>query len=90
MKVRVRYMLWLESKAGTREEVIELNKGGTLRGLLEIVSERHPGLAKYISELLQGTSQIIVLHNSKTPGKGLDTVLMDMDTVVLMPPVSGG
>ncbi|ADV65234.1 MoaD family protein [Desulfurococcus mucosus DSM 2162] len=90
VRVRVKYMLWLESKTGLREEVVEVGDNCRLRDLVKMLGERHTALSRLIGELLHGESGIIVLHNSRTPEEGMDTPLRDMDEVVLMPPVSGG
>jgi len=90
MRVRVKYMLWLQAKAGVSEEIIEVTDDLKLVDVLRILAEKRPGLARYIDGLINRESEIIVLLNSRTPEKGLETVVKDADEVVLMPPVSGG
>lgn len=91
MRVRVKYLLWLALKTGTSEEVIEVPENSTIASVLESISKsKPPGVAKVIESILKGESEIIVLHNSKTPVEGLSTVLRENDVITLMPPVSGG
>lgn len=90
MKVYVKYLLWLAQKAGTSEEVVEIPENITIANLLEKLAKTRQGVSKVLEEVLQGRSEIIVLHNSKTPSQGLSTILKDGDVVALMPPVSGG
>ena len=90
MRVRVKYMLWLQAKAGVGEEIIEVADDRKLADVLRILAEKHPGLARYIDDLVNKGSEIIALLNSRTPEKGLETIVKDADEVVLMPSVSGG
>ncbi|MCY0868951.1 MAG: MoaD/ThiS family protein [Desulfurococcus sp.] len=90
MKVRVKYMLWLKDKTGISEEIVEVDGECSIRSLLSMLGGKHSGLARYIEGILEGRSEIIVLHNSKTPANGLESILRDMDEVVLIPSVSGG
>lgn len=90
MRIRVKYMLWLQAKAGVSEEIIEVADDRKLVDVLRIFAEKHPGLARYIDNLMNKESEIIVLLNSRTPEKGLETIVKDSDEIVLMPPVSGG
>ena len=82
--------MWLSSKIGVTEETIELFEEATIRKLLEYLCNQKPSAANMYRKILEGSSEIIVLHNSKTPSKGLETPLKDGDTVILIPPVSGG
>ncbi|MEM1628213.1 MAG: MoaD/ThiS family protein [Desulfurococcaceae archaeon] len=88
--MRTKYMLWLAAKARVEEEIVDIEPGSTILDLLLRVRENNKGLAKYIDEILSGRSEIIVLHNSSQPAFGLRTTLRDGDTIVLIPPVSGG
>jgi MoaD family protein len=90
MKIRVKYFLWLSEKAGVEAEELELPSKFTLRQLLLELGNRRPRLSKIIQELLVGSSEIIILLNSKTPPQGLETPLKDLDEVAFMPPLSGG
>jgi molybdopterin synthase catalytic subunit/molybdopterin synthase sulfur carrier subunit len=83
--------MWLADKLGTREEEYELKEGCVIRDLLEkIVEQRADHARRLIERLLQGSLDIIILQNSKTPSNGLNTPLNDGDEVSLLPPVSGG
>jgi len=90
LKVHVKYLLWLAQKAGTSEELIEIPENTTIAGLLEKLAKTKQGVSKVLEEVLRGKSEVIVLHNSKTPLQGLSTTLKDGDIIVLIPPVSGG
>lgn len=91
MKVKVQYLLWLAQKAGVSEEFVDVEENSTIAGLLEkLIKIKPPVLADVLKGVLEGRSDIIVLHNSRTPLKGLLTSLKDGDTVTLIPPVSGG
>jgi len=90
MKIRVKYLLWLSEKAGVDAEEVELPSKTTLHQLLVELGSRRPHLSKIIRELLGGSSDIIILVNSKTPPHGLETPLKDSDEVALMPSLSGG
>ncbi|MFZ8791879.1 MAG: MoaD/ThiS family protein [Thermosphaera aggregans] len=87
-KVRVKYFLWLADKAGCSLEEVMLDNS-TLFGLMEHIKATRPKLSKIIESILQGSSEIIVLVNDRSP-KTLNLELKDGDEVVLMPPVSGG
>lgn len=92
MKVKVKFLLWLSDKAGTSSEelVIQGRDEVTLRQLLLELSTSKPQLSRIIEDMLSGRSDIIVLVDSKTPTRGLETPIRDGAEVVLMPPVSGG
>jgi len=92
MKVKIKYMLWLSDKAGTSAEElsIEGREEITLRDLLLELTNYKPKLAKTIHEAITGSSEIIILVNSKTPNQNLETIIKNGDEIVLMPPVSGG
>lgn len=90
MNVKVRYYLWLSSKAGTDEENYNLDEGETLRDLLESISRSKPELRDLIKRALEGKGELVVLVNSRHPEKGLETPLANGDVVEILPPVSGG
>ena len=90
MKIRIKYLLWLSEKAGVEAEELDLPNKATLHQLLVEVGNRRPSLSKIIQELLVGSSDIIILVNSKTPLQGLETPLKDFDEITLIPPLSGG
>lgn len=90
MKVRVKYLMWLADIAGTSEEVIEVPEKATIASLLKVLTSQRPAIANHVRDLLQGKSEIIVLHNSMTPLNGLNTPLSEHDVITLIPPVSGG
>jgi molybdopterin synthase sulfur carrier subunit len=91
MKLRIKFLLWLSDKAETGLEELHLEgiNAITLRELLLELRRLKPKLVKIIEDILTGSSEIIILVNSKTP-QNLETPLRDGDEVVLMPPVSGG
>ncbi|MEM0378677.1 MAG: MoaD family protein [Thermosphaera sp.] len=87
-RIRVKYLLWLAEKAGTAGEELVLNDG-SLRELLELIKKVRPGLSKYMEDILNGVSELILLVNHNPPAS-LEVHLKDGDEVVIMPPVSGG
>jgi molybdopterin synthase catalytic subunit/molybdopterin synthase sulfur carrier subunit len=83
--------MWLADRLGVREEEYELKEGCVIRDLLEKIAERRADRARGVIErVLQGSLDIIILKNSKTPSDGLNTPLSDGDEVSLLPSVSGG
>lgn len=83
-------MLWLSAKAGKQEEVVEIGAGATIGDALGALSAKLPRLAPLIRDIIEGRSELIVLHNGRTPASGLSTPIKCGDELVLMPPVSGG
>lgn len=91
LKIKVKYLLWLAEKAGTSEEEVDLPEDSTLVTLIEKLCENKSSkITEILGKILQGDSEIIILHNSKTPTNGLKTLLKDGDAVIFIPPVSGG
>ena len=81
MTVHVRYFAAAREAAGTDSERIDLEAGATITGLLDALRRRHPALVP-----LAGTLRFAIGERF-VPA---ETALSDGDTVVLIPPVSGG
>jgi molybdopterin synthase sulfur carrier subunit len=91
LRVKVRYYMWLSQKTGISEEEVELPRSSRIGDLIALLAELRPPLKSVLESYMQGKSEaIIVLHNSKSPSKGLETPLEDGDIVELLPPISGG
>lgn len=88
MRIRVRYLLWLRDKAGVDVEEYVFNEQLSLKALVDVIRNNHPGLTKFLETIWSSDNPIIIVVNGfKRP---IDYVLNDGDEVVLMPPVSGG
>jgi molybdopterin converting factor subunit 1 len=79
--LHVRYFAAAREAAGTEAEDVELESGATVDGLLARLRERHPDLVS-----LAGTLRFAIGERFVTA----ETALSDGDTVVVIPPVSGG
>ena len=85
MRVMVKYLSALKDRAGTAKEVFVMSAGSVLSDLTSrIVAERGIPLPDpYVMIVLNGRGV------SQHPQE-LDTGLSDGDTLLLLPPVSGG
>lgn len=81
MNVNVLFFANLKDLAGTRQELFDLPNGASVTDLLQIISDRHPGLQKALPSIL-------VAVNHEFAGKN-DVIPNDAE-VALFPPVSGG
>jgi molybdopterin converting factor small subunit len=71
----------LKQVRGTKEETIVLLANPSLRQVIEHLTAQHTELANRIP------TTAFAINNELAP---LDQVLMDGDTISLLPPVSGG
>ena len=85
MRVTVKYLSALKDRAGTIKEVFVMPAGSVLRDLTDrIEADRGiPLPAPYVMIVLNGRGA------GQHPDK-LDTKLTDGDTLLLLPPISGG
>ncbi|MGQ0678869.1 MAG: molybdenum cofactor biosynthesis protein MoaE [Actinomycetota bacterium] len=81
MKVKVRMFGGLAEHAGLHEEVLDIAEGSTMKELMGIVFERHPGAAPLAERIRSALNQEMA--------RG-DEVLSEDDEVALLPPVAGG
>ena len=85
IKVRVKYLSVLRDKADRNEEDVEISEGGTLADIVSYLRGEYG--------IVLPDPQILLVLNGKGynqyPEK-LETKLKDGDTVLLLPPVSGG
>ncbi|MCS7145211.1 MAG: ubiquitin-like small modifier protein 1 [Nitrososphaerota archaeon] len=91
--VKTRYYAYLHEITGVREEEIALDEGSTVAELVELLVQKYgPRLRAYIlSEGLKLRPNVAVAVNGvKVSEEPLKKVLRDGDTVVILPPVSGG
>ncbi len=81
MKIVIKFFATHREVIGKNELELELEKGTDIKGLLKLLIETYPGLAK----LEQST--IISLNHNYAPDERL---IQDGDEVALFPPVGGG
>jgi molybdopterin synthase catalytic subunit len=81
VKVRVRLFGALAERAGSAEDVLDLDAGSTAAQVIEAVRDRHPEAAGLLG-------QVSVAVNLETVGR--EHELEDDDEVALLPPVAGG
>lgn len=84
MRIKVRYFSVIRDLVGKRGEELELERGKSLRDLLESLMEAYPNLREYA----EGEESLIVLVNGEAAP--LDATLEEGCEVALLPPVSGG
>ncbi|MGQ9543083.1 MAG: MoaD/ThiS family protein [Candidatus Bathyarchaeia archaeon] len=95
MKVKVRYFATLREIVSKAEETLTLPEGMTVKGLLEILSERYgEAFRDYVFD--RGTMEPSLNLNFLLDGKNI-TVLKGMETALyegcvfaIIPPVGGG
>jgi molybdopterin converting factor subunit 1 len=79
--VTVLYFAAVGEFLGKKEETMPLPEGTTIRGLLDALAARHPGLSARLPHLR-------VARNEEFAS--LDAMLAPGDVVALIPPVAGG
>ncbi len=91
MKIRVRFFANLREVFHTREMIVKLDKGTTVRGALETICDS-PGKRKEIFNGDKLNPYMIVLRNGRHIQHldGLETVLNEEDELSVFPPVAGG
>ncbi len=87
-QIIVKYLLWLRDKASTDKDVFIFQSEVTLKELVDKIIEKRPTLKKFLENVFDKNSNIIILINGK-PGKQ-DQILRNNDIVSIIPPVSGG
>lgn len=81
MRLKIKFFGWARELAGRGDEELEVNDGLTGEGLLDLLTNRHPGL-KRIAPILT-----LSVNMEYTPAQ---TTLKEGDEIALIPPVSGG
>ncbi len=93
MNVRVRFYGMAYDEVGTRELSVDLVNDSTVNDLLSILVERYPSLTKLVYNDEGVFREYLEVAVNKTDIIGLDgleTVLKENDTVLIMPPIGGG
>jgi molybdopterin converting factor small subunit len=89
VRIRIRYLLWLSEKIGVREEVIDIDREKVvLEEIINYTIMKHPVLKKYLSGIFKSDNPFILLVNGKPGGK--NNIVKNGDTIIILPPVSGG
>ncbi|MEO0158000.1 MAG: ubiquitin-like small modifier protein 1 [candidate division WOR-3 bacterium] len=91
--VKTRYYAYLREVTGVREEEIALEEGSTVADLVEKLVKRYgEPLRRYIlTEDMKLRPNIAVAVNGvKVSEEPLRKTLREGDTVVILPPISGG
>jgi len=89
MNVIVLYFGRLRELTEVREEKVAIEDNSSLAGLIEHAERRYG--AEFLAAVneIQGL-RILINGREYTMLGGMDTVLNDGDTVVLLPPITGG
>jgi molybdopterin converting factor subunit 1 len=81
MKIKIKFFAMHRDIVGATEIELEVNDGTELIGLLDLVIDKYPGLAK-----IRDTTLLSLNHNYAPD----DYILNDGDEVAIFPPVGGG
>ena len=81
MKIRVKFFAYTREIVGEKETEVEVPKGATLSGVMDVLTACFPALERYRKEIN------MAINHEYAEG---DTVLHEGDEVALLPPVSGG
>jgi molybdopterin converting factor small subunit len=89
MDIEVMLFGKLRELGGVSKEIVAIDDAGKLAGLIAILGEKH-GLK--FAEEVAATRELRILVNGREYQLlgGIETQLMDKDTVVLLPPIEGG
>ncbi len=92
MPVKVKYIASISEITGQLVEHVDVGGETTLRELLALLSERHPGLGGRVFRGDALADDIIVLVNGRSIDwlNGLETKIREGDEVTIMPPAGGG
>ena len=95
MKVKTQYFASLRELLGVREEMLDVRNDIDVKGLLEVLVERHgPKLKAYIFDPKTDTPkqhlQFIIDGKSIRTLRGFTTKLYEGATFAVIPPVGGG
>jgi molybdopterin synthase sulfur carrier subunit len=91
--VRVRFYGMAYDEVGTRELSMEMADGSTVDDLLSIIVKQYPDLTNLVYDKDGVFREYLEVAVNKTDIIGLDgleTVLKESDTVLIMPPIGGG
>jgi molybdopterin synthase sulfur carrier subunit len=91
LKVTVKFFAYLRDIFRGRKEQIELPSGSSVGDLLNLLCDSQ-ARREQIFDCHELRPQMMVLKNGNhiQHFRGLDTILEDEDTIVLIPPVGGG
>ncbi len=81
MKVTVKFFAALREAVGKPEMERELPPGATVQDLLNLLTQEHPVLSRYVSHINVAVNRKYV---------DLQTTLQQGDEVACLPPVGGG
>ena len=81
MKIKVKFFAYTREITGLSETEVEAEHGATLKGIMDILAERFPGLNRYRNEI-----NMAINHEYAPP----EAEVNEGDDVALLPPVSGG
>ena len=94
MYVTIRYLSVIRDITGTREEVIEVDNGVTIKDVLKILSKKY---GKTFEKMIRSGRdirglQIIFFIDGKniTNLEGFKTTVQNQSELVIIPPVAGG
>ncbi len=91
--VKTRYYAYLRELTGIREEEIALSEGATVGTLIERLIQKYGDrFRRYIlADNMELKSSIaIAINGVKVSDEPLKRILRDGDTLVILPPISGG
>ena len=90
--MRVRLFASLRDRIGKKELHIQEQEASTVKELLEHLSTQYPNIKELLYKDGELTSFYHVLINGKNIQQldGLDTILKEVDTIAILPPVGGG
>ncbi len=91
--VKTRYYAYLRELTGIREEEIVLNDGATVGTLIEHLIQKYGD--RFKSYILADNMELkpsiaIAINGVKVSDEPLKRILRDGDTLVILPPISGG
>ncbi len=89
----VRFYGMAYDEVGTRELFMDLVEGSTVDDLLSIIVEKYPDLNNLVYDKEGVFREYLEVAVNKTDIiglEGLETVLKESDTVLIMPPIGGG
>jgi len=95
MKVKVQFFAAARELVGSREEVLDVPVGFTVRALLDLLLEKHGDrLRDYLFDPKTGdlrrSIQLLVGDRSVIDLGGMTAVLSDGSVFAIIPPVGGG
>jgi len=94
MKVRVRFHARLQEITGEKEEVVDIQEGGTVYDVLDKLTKQYgKAFSNYVYEKdsrIAGDIQILLDGNNVTNFQGLKTKVSSRAQIDIVPLVAGG